>query len=56
MFSSASVEIQLASKLPLDTFTESRDLGRFMLRVRGVSIAAGQVTRLLEEQADAAVS
>uniref|UniRef100_A0A1I8FNM9 GTP_EFTU_D3 domain-containing protein n=1 Tax=Macrostomum lignano TaxID=282301 RepID=A0A1I8FNM9_9PLAT len=39
----AEVELQLDRPLCLDVYTNSRELGKFMLRDRGVTVAAGTV-------------
>lgn len=47
----AVVEVQLESRqggIPLETFQEMRDLGRFLLRAHGQTIAAGIVKEILE--------
>ena len=41
---SALVEITTDSLLCLETYSESKELGRFMLRVGGKTIAAGMIT------------
>jgi elongation factor 1 alpha-like protein len=42
--SSAQVEITTASPVCIETYAESKELGRFMLRAGGITIAAGMVT------------
>ncbi|PAA66624.1 hypothetical protein BOX15_Mlig033509g1, partial [Macrostomum lignano] len=42
----AEVELQLDRPLCLDVYTNSRELGKFMLRDRGVTVAAGTVVAL----------
>lgn len=44
---SASVEISCRRPLCLDVFADFRQLGRFTLRDKGVTLAAGIVTELL---------
>ena len=38
------VEITTASPVCIETYAESKELGRFMLRAGGITIAAGMVT------------
>ena len=44
---SAVVEVTVAKPIPLELYRNSRELGRFMLRTGGHTIAAGMVTALL---------
>lgn len=44
--SNAVVEIETARPICLELYRETKELGRFMLRVGGISIAAGMVTKL----------
>lgn len=44
--SSALVEITLVKPICLELFKENKDLGRFMLRAGGSTVAAGVVTRV----------
>lgn len=44
--SNAVVEIETSRPICLELYREIKELGRFMLRVDGVSIAAGVVTKL----------
>ena len=43
---SAVVEVELATPICLELYRECRDLGRFMLRYAGATIAAGLVTEV----------
>lgn len=45
--SNAVVEIETSKPICLELYRETKELGRFMLRVGGVSIAAGLVTKLM---------
>jgi len=45
--SSAIVEISITKPIPLETYKDNRELGRFMMRVSGNTIAAGMVTDIL---------
>lgn len=44
--SNAVVEIETSRPICLELYKETKELGRFMLRVGGVSIAAGLVTKI----------
>lgn len=44
---SAIVEIQVPRAIALELFSECKELGRFMLRVGGVTIAAGLIIKIL---------
>ncbi|KAK6640056.1 hypothetical protein RUM43_008333 [Polyplax serrata] len=44
--SNAVVEIETTRPICLELYRETKELGRFMLRVGGISIAAGMVTKL----------
>jgi len=44
---SAMVDITVVKAIPLETYKDNRELGRFMLRVGGNTIAAGLVTQIL---------
>ncbi|KAK5639855.1 hypothetical protein RI129_010666 [Pyrocoelia pectoralis] len=45
--SSAMVEIQASRPLALELYSECKELGRIMLRVGGVTIAAGLITKIV---------
>lgn len=47
---SAMVEIQVGRPIALEPFSECKELGRVMLRVGGVTIAAGLITRVISPQ------
>jgi translation elongation factor EF-1alpha len=44
--STASIEVTLQRPVCLDTFKESKELGRFMLRKGGKTVAAGIITEV----------
>ena len=44
---SAVVEIIVSRPIPLELYKSNRELGRFMLRTGGHTIAAGMVTEIL---------
>ena len=44
---SAVVEVVVAKPIPLELYRSNRELGRFMLRSGGHTIAAGMVTEIL---------
>ena len=44
---SAVVEIIVSRSIPLELYKSNRELGRFMLRTGGHTIAAGMVTEIL---------
>jgi elongation factor 1 alpha-like protein len=44
---SAMVDIMVSKPIPLETYKDNRELGRFMMRVGGNTIAAGMVTQIL---------
>ena len=43
---SGLVEIEIARPICMELYKEYRELGRFMLRTRGTTIAAGVVTKV----------
>ncbi|KAJ3634938.1 hypothetical protein MTP99_007879 [Tenebrio molitor] len=44
---SAIVEIQISKPIALELYSDCKELGRFMLRVGGVTIAAGLITKII---------
>ena len=48
---SAVVEITLGKPIPVETYRENRELGRFMVRTGGSTIAAGMIIDLLSTSA-----
>lgn len=44
--SAAVVELKLDRKMPLETFEQNRNLGRFSMRTQGKSIASGLITKI----------
>ena len=44
---SAIVEIQVSRPIALELYSDCKELGRFMLRVGGVTIAAGLITKIV---------
>lgn len=44
---SAVVEIQVSRPIALELYSECKELGRIMLRVGGVTIAAGLITNII---------
>ncbi|EFA00945.2 Elongation factor 1-alpha 2-like Protein [Tribolium castaneum] len=44
---SAIVEIQVSRPIALELYSDCKELGRFMLRVGGVTIAAGLITKII---------
>ncbi|XP_044253976.1 HBS1-like protein [Tribolium madens] len=44
---SAIVEIQVSRPIALELYSDCKELGRFMLRVGGVTIAAGLITKIM---------
>lgn len=47
-YSNAIVEIVVNKPICIELFRDVKELGRFMLRVAGTTVAAGLVTELLE--------
>lgn len=45
--SSAMVEIQVSKPIALELYSDCKELGRMMIRVGGVTIAAGLITKVL---------
>lgn len=45
--SSAIVEVQASRPIALELYSDCKELGRFMLRVGGVTIAAGLITKII---------
>lgn len=45
--SSAMVEISVSRPIALELYSDCKELGRIMLRVGGVTIAAGLITRII---------
>lgn len=45
--SSASVEISTSRPIAVELYSECKELGRIMLRMAGVTIAAGLITRVI---------
>ena len=43
---SALVEITVAKPIPVEVYRDNRELGRFMVRTAGHTVAAGMVTEL----------
>lgn len=44
---SAMVEIQVSRPIALELYNDCKELGRIMLRVAGVTIAAGLITQIV---------
>lgn len=44
----AAVRIKFLRPLPLETFSDNRRLGRFMLRYAGDTVAAGLVKKIMK--------
>lgn len=44
---SAMIEIQVQRPLAIELYSECKELGRVMLRVGGVTIAAGLITKII---------
>lgn len=44
---SAMVEIQVSRPIALELYSDCKELGRVMLRVGGVTIAAGLITKII---------
>lgn len=44
---SAVIEIQVGRPIALELYSECKELGRIMLRVGGVTIAAGLITNII---------
>lgn len=44
---SAMVEIQVSRPIALELYSDCKELGRVMLRVGGVTIAAGLITKIV---------
>lgn len=44
---SAMVEIQVSRPIAVELYSDCKELGRFMLRVGGVTIAAGLITKII---------
>lgn len=45
--SSAMIEVQVSRPIALEVYSECKELGRIMIRVGGVTIAAGLITKVI---------